>query len=289
MQSVKNMSLLPLDTDLDLLIKKHLDFKPLFPITVKMMAVNTKKVQKPKVWTISLKLGKSTNHDQNLYRSDGGQDTSACQSADHSFKCLQTLNVARFIKWKLNQKLGKYTDLDKNLLHSEENQDISMNCMLFLPCAIWKKIPENSPEGQTTDVHTLTNTMSPSGGNKKKLHLCTLASEVFITNWLNTCYFMGYLIFFYLFLLTTLQCLNKLSISLHCKHWKTIANNWHKKHPKYVIWYQIIDVKLTTTFDMSCHTTLHKSMSYTKLNYETTNWIQTVKYIFPFMIQWRPF
>ena len=142
MQSVKNMSLLPLDTDLDLLIKKHLDFKPLFPITVKMMAVNTKKVQKPKVWTISLKLGKSTNHDQNLYRSDGGQDTSACQSADHSFKCLQTLNVARFIKWKLNQKLGKYTDLDKNLLHSEENQDISItNCMLFLPCVIWKKNP----------------------------------------------------------------------------------------------------------------------------------------------------
>ena len=154
MQSVKNMSLLPLDTDLDLLIKKHLDFKPLFPITVKMMAVNTKKVQKPKVWTISLKLGKSTNHDQNLYRSDGGQDTSVCQSADHSFKCLQTLNVARFTKWKLNQKLGKYTDLDKNLLHSEENQDISItNCMLFLPCVIWKKIPENSPEGLQTYGH----------------------------------------------------------------------------------------------------------------------------------------
>ena len=132
------MSLLPLDTDL--LIKKHLDFKPLFPITVKMMAVNTKKVQKPKVWTISLKLGKSTNHDQNLYRSDGGQNISACQSADHSFKCLQTLNVARFTKWKLNQKLGKYTDLDRNLLHSEENQDISItNYMLFLPCVIWIK------------------------------------------------------------------------------------------------------------------------------------------------------
>ena len=208
MQSVKNMSLLPLDTDLDLLIKKHLDFKPLFPITVKMMAVNTKKVQKPKVWTISLKLGKSTNHDQNLYRSDGGQDTSACQSANHSFKCLPTLNVAHFIKWKLNQKLGKNTDLDKNLLHSEENQDISItNCMLFLPCVIWKKSQKTLRKDRLQTYIDWPTLCPHLVGTKKKLHLCTLASEVFITNWLNKCYFMGYLIFFLSFSIDNLAVL----------------------------------------------------------------------------------
>ena len=47
--------------------------------------------QRPQIWPLSLsqneaknKKGKSTDHDQNLISSEGGQDTSACQSSGHS-------------------------------------------------------------------------------------------------------------------------------------------------------------------------------------------------------------
>ena len=49
------------------------------------------------------KWGKSTDHDQNLVTSEGGQDTSACQISAHSCntfsrKCLETTNLTCFTK-----------------------------------------------------------------------------------------------------------------------------------------------------------------------------------------------
>ena len=132
----------------------------------------------------------------------------------------KNLNVARFTKWKLNKKLGKYTDLDKNLLHSEENQDISItNCMLFLPCVIWKKSQKNLRKDRLQTYGHWPKLCLHLVGTKKSsisAHLQLKFSS--LTDWIHVILWVTWSFFFYLFLLTTLQCLNKLSISLHCKH-----------------------------------------------------------------------
>ena len=76
--------------------------------------------QRHQIWPVSpsqndAKKGKWTDHDQNLISSEGGQDTSACQSSGHSSlafsrKCLEVANFARFTKSKWCQ--------------SEENQQM---------------------------------------------------------------------------------------------------------------------------------------------------------------------
>ena len=160
---------------------------------------------------------------------------------------------------------------------------------------LFEKNPRNL-SGRTDYRRTYTDQhYVPIWWEQKTLHLRTLASEIFIANWLNAGYFMGYLIFLIFFYWR--PCSAWINSQFH------LTVNTEKQS-------QIIDVKLTKTskichiisnnwcktdkniqnmsYNMSCHTTLHKSMPYTKLNYKTTTWIETVKYIFPFMIQWKP-
>ena len=69
--------------------------------------------QRPQIWPVSqsqndAKKGKSTDHDQNLISSEGGQDTSACQSSGQSSlafsrKCPEVANLACFTKSALYQ------------------------------------------------------------------------------------------------------------------------------------------------------------------------------------------
>ena len=77
---------------------------------------------------IAQKLGKSTNPNQNLFSSEGGQDTAACQISGHSFhafsrKCPETPNLTSFTKSKIAPKLGKSTNLNQNLFSSGGAQD----------------------------------------------------------------------------------------------------------------------------------------------------------------------
>ena len=111
--SVKNMSLRP-DTDLHLLNKKTSGFQATPSNHCEDNGCkHTKTGLKSIVRTISLKLGKSTDREQNLFRSEGGQDTSACQKNTHTLTKIYSIL---------------------------KNQDISItNCMPFLPCVIWKK------------------------------------------------------------------------------------------------------------------------------------------------------
>ena len=145
--------------------------------------------------------------------------------------------------------------------------------MPFLPCVIWKKSQKPLwKDRQKTYIHWPTLCPHLVGTkNAPSPHTCKWNFHSYLIEYRL---FYGLLNLFDLFLLTTLQCLNKLSISLDCKHCEKQS--------------QIIDVKLTKTskmchiisnnwcktdkniqnmsYNMSRHTTLHKSMSYTKLD-----------------------
>ena len=80
------------------------NFKPFLP-SILMKIARTPKFELFHKVKMMPKWGKSTDHDQNLISSDGGQDTSACQSSGHSSfvfsrKCLEVANLACFTKPK---------------------------------------------------------------------------------------------------------------------------------------------------------------------------------------------
>ena len=87
MQSVKNKAPLPLGTDFPLLIHHMANFKPFLSCVLPKFPITPKFDTYPWV-KIAPKLGKTTEHDQNVLHSENGKDTSEGQISDHYFYAL---------------------------------------------------------------------------------------------------------------------------------------------------------------------------------------------------------
>ena len=111
----------------------------------------------PKYEQVPPKWVKSTHHDQNLFNSEGSNNTSAWPISDYyslafSRKCLENPDMISFIKLEKALILGKSTDHDQNLTISESGHDTSaFQITSHSFHAFSDKCPETSPDGQTEE------------------------------------------------------------------------------------------------------------------------------------------
>ena len=85
-----------------------------------------RKSPKPQIWPVSLsqmvpRWGQSTDRDQNLISSEGGQDIWTCQISGHSShafwrNCLEAANLTCFTKSKCHQNVENQQTMSKSAL-----------------------------------------------------------------------------------------------------------------------------------------------------------------------------